>query len=329
MNIGRRIIGVCLLVAPLLLQGESAMAQQPLHWKHGLTASDLDSAFTTIASTRDFGKKQGIDIEFVKFNSDALALKALIAGEIDSYEGSPGSPLIGLSKGVDLKLVGCYWPGLTYGIYSKDAIRSPAELAGKTIGISAPNSLPDILTRVIIGKSKIDPKSVNFAALGSDAARFSALYAGSADAVAASTSYVPVVQKGYHLLASALEDAPEFLRLCTYMAPSAIRDRHDAAARFMAAEMTAIQYGLQHRDEFIDYARSAAKLPADDPRTAYIFDEAVKYKAIDPSMAIPVDRIRWLKDLLVQTGSITADFDASKIVDDSVRQSALKLADIH
>ena len=329
MTIRRRIIGACLLMAPFFVSAGGAMAQQPAHWKHGLTASDLDSAFTTLASTRDFAKKQGVDIEFVKFNSDALALKALISGEIDSYEGSPGSPLIGLSKGVDLKLVGCYWPGLTYGLYSKDTIKSPAELAGKTVGISAPNSLPDILTRVILGKSKVDAKTVSFAALGSDAARFSALYAGSADAVAASTSYVPVVQKGYHLLASALEDAPEFLRLCTYMAPSAIRDRHDAATRFMAAEMTAIQYGLQHRDEFIDYAQKAAKLPADDPRTAYIFDEAAKYKAIDPTMAIPVDRVKWLKDLLVQTGSITADFDASKIVDDTVRQDAVKLANIH
>lgn len=329
MNIRRRIIGACLLLTPILLSSATAMAQQLPQWKHGITASDLDSAFTTLASTRDFAKKQGIDITFVKFNSDAIALKALIAGDIDSYEGSPGSPLIGMSKGVDLRMVGCYWPGLTYGIYSKDSIKAPAELSGKTIGISAPSSLPDILTRVILANSKVDPKSVNFAALGTDAARFNALYAGSADAVAASTSYVPVVQKGYHLLASALEDAPEFLRLCTYMTPTVIHDRHDAATRFMAAEMNAIQYGLQHRDEFLDYARSAAKLPADDPRPAYIFDEAVKYKAIDPAMSIPADRVTWLKELLVKAGSITADFDAAKIVDDTIRQDALTRAGSH
>src|SRR5690606_12644894 len=107
-----------------------------------------------------FAKKQGIDLEFVKFNSDALALKALIAGEVDSYEGSPGSPMIAHSKGVDIKLVGCYWPGLTYGIFSKDTIASPKDLVGKTVGISAPNSLPDILTRVILSNNGVDPKSV-------------------------------------------------------------------------------------------------------------------------------------------------------------------------
>ncbi len=52
--------------------------------------------------------------------------------------------MIAASRGADIKLVGCYWPGLTYAIYSKAGINSPAELKGKTFAISAPGALPDL-----------------------------------------------------------------------------------------------------------------------------------------------------------------------------------------
>ena len=328
MNYRIKIAQACITALSLLAAAQMGSAQEPQTWKHGLTASDLDSSFSKMASQHDFAANQGVDLEFVKFNSDALALKALIAGEIDSYEGNPSSPIIAASKGVEIKLVGCYWPGLTYGIFSKESIGSPKDLVGKTVGISAPNSLPDILTRVILGNNGIDPKEVKFAALGNDASRFNALYAGAADAVAASTSYTPVIQNGYKLLVTALDAAPKFVRLCTYMSPQTISERRDDAVRFLAAEMGAVDYALQNRDEFLEFARDQARLGQDDPRPPYIFDEAAKYKAIDPTMPIPVDRLDWLKQLLIEAKSVAKDFNVEEIIDDTLRPDALKLAKV-
>lgn len=329
MNYRIKIVQACITAFSLLAATQMGSAQEPQTWKHGLTASDLDSSFSKMASIHDFATNQGVDLEFVKFNSDALALKALIAGEIDSYEGNPSSPIIAASKGAEITLVGCYWPGLTYGIFSKDSIESPKDLVGKTVGISAPNSLPDILTRVILSNNGIDPKSVNFAALGNDAARFSALYAGSADAVAASTSYTPVIQEGYRLLTTALDAAPKFLRLCTYMSPQTISERRDDAVRFLVAEMDAVGYALEHRDEFLEFAREQARLGQDDPRPAYIFDEAVTYEAIDPTMPIPVERLDWLKQLLIEAKSVAKDFNVEDLIDDTLRLDALKLTKVN
>src|SRR6478609_5773238 len=109
-----------LIIAP-------AGAQELKLWRHGVVEAKSDAGIVFMASRGGFAEKQGLKIEIQQFKGDTLALKALLAGELDSYEGNPGSPMIAASRGADIKLVGCYWPGLTYAIYSKADISSPAE----------------------------------------------------------------------------------------------------------------------------------------------------------------------------------------------------------
>ena len=66
---------------------------------------------------------------------DRAPLKALIAGELDSYEGSPASALIAGSTGADVKILGCTWPKLTYSLFAHDGIATIADLKGKKIGV--------------------------------------------------------------------------------------------------------------------------------------------------------------------------------------------------
>ena len=126
------------LAASMGLLVVPASAQELKLWRHGIVEAKSDAGIVFMASRGGFAEKQGLKIEIQQFKGDTLALKALLAGELDSYEGNPGSPMIAASRGADIKLVGCYWPGLTYAIYSKAGINSPAELKGKTFAISAP-----------------------------------------------------------------------------------------------------------------------------------------------------------------------------------------------
>lgn len=119
---GHRIEAFTLRCAAAMLAAtlNIAVGQELPKWRHGIVEAKSDAGIVMMASTREFARKQGIDLQYVQFNSDALALKALVAGGLDSYEGSPGSPITAASKGVDIKIVGCYWPGLTYGIFHKE-----------------------------------------------------------------------------------------------------------------------------------------------------------------------------------------------------------------
>src|SRR5260370_42113622 len=119
-----------------------------------------------MAAEGGFAKCEGIDQKMQAFQNDTLMMKALIAGALDSYEGSPISPLIAGSKGADVKILGCTWPRLTYSLFSHDDIGAIADLKGKKFGISAPGSLPDVLARAMLRKAGIPPSEVSFVAAG-------------------------------------------------------------------------------------------------------------------------------------------------------------------
>ena len=90
----------------------STLAQQPtaqlVPWRHGVLEAKSDAGFVFMPSKGGFAEKQGLKVETMQFKGDALALKAMIAGELDTYEGSPGGPMLAASNGADIKLLGCY-----------------------------------------------------------------------------------------------------------------------------------------------------------------------------------------------------------------------------
>ena len=66
-----------------------------------------------MASKGGFAEKEGLDLNMIQFKGDALALRGMLAGELESYEGNPGAPLLAASRGADVRIIGCYWPVLT------------------------------------------------------------------------------------------------------------------------------------------------------------------------------------------------------------------------
>ena len=262
----------------------------------------------------------------VQFTGDALALKALIAGDLDTYEGSPGAPLIAGSRGAELKIVGCYWPGVTYAIFSKENIAAPEDLKGKTLALSSPGALPDLIARAVLEKYNVPQSDVHFAAMGNDADRMRAVVAGVVDAAAVSTEFTRYAQThGVKLLVQVHDIVPNYLRFCTMTTARTIAAKGDELAHFLAAEMQGVAYALAHRDEEIALTHEITKTPADDPRAADVFDEVQKYKAVDAAMPVPQDKLAWMQDLLIRTGNMKTKADLAKLVDDAPREAALKL----
>ena len=321
----KRTILIAFAAAGLGLLPGTASAQRV--WKHGMVQAKSDAGFVFMAEKKGFAEKQGIKLESMQFKGDALALKALIAGELDSYEGSPGAPMVAMSRGVDVRLVGCYWPGLTYAIVTKKDVNSPAELKGKTFAISSPGALPDLFARAVLEKYGIDPKDVTFAAMGSDSDRFRAVTAGVVGAAAASSEFEPLMDKmGLKILVHAHDVAPNYLRFCTYMSSKTIASRPDDAAKFMAAEIQALRHAMKNKDEVVKLSQEMTGLKADDPRPAHIYDEVVKFDAINPEMNVDMKKLKWMEDLFVKTGSLTKPIDLDKFVDESVLKKAHQIA---
>ncbi len=318
------------LLASLLVVGmiaPSSQAEELKTWRHGVVEAKSDAGFVFMASKGGFAGKQGLDIEMVQFKGDALALRALLAGELDSYEGSPGAPMIAGSRGADIKIAGCYWPGLTYAIYAKPNLAGPEDLKGKILAISSPGALPDLLARAVLEKYGISAGDMRFAVMGSDSDRFKAVSAGIVDAAAASTEFAPLAEKaGIKLLVHAHDVVPDYIRFCTFVSGRTLNQRGDDAARFLAAEMAAWRFALDHRDKTIALAHDVTGSTPDDARPAYIFDEVKRYSAVDPTMPIPLDKLTWMHDLLIKTGNLTKPVEITSLIDERARARAIELS---
>lgn len=294
-------------------------------WRHGIVEAKSDAGFIMMAAENGFAEKEGLKVEIVQFKGDALALKAMLAGELDSYEGSPGGPLVAASRGADLKVIGCHWPKVTYGIFSKPDIASPKDLKGKSFAISNPGALPDLLARAVLEQNGITADQVKFAIMGSDADRYRALSAGVVDVATASTEFAALNAKtGMKLLVHANDVVPKYIRFCFYASSKTRQNRPAELTSLLTAEMKALKYALANRDAVISLSNKITGAKPDDTRAAYIYDEVKKLSAVDPTMTIPVDHLQWMQELFMKTGNLTKAVDLSQFVDESFRKKALE-----
>jgi len=315
---------IAIALASFLAPGASAETATP--WRHGLISAHGDAGFFYMVQN-GFAEKQGLKLEIVQFKTDILALQALIAGEIDSFEGGPDGSMVASARGGDLKIIGCDWPGLPYGIFTRKDVSSLAELKGKTFAISAPSANPAVVARAVLQKHGVDPASVNFANLGGDLDRFKAVAAGVAAAGIVSNEYVPIAEKqGMKMLAAARDALPDYLRQCMMSSTKLLAARHDDAVHFMAAEIQAWRYAVAHRDEELKLTRKITGIKADDPRPEFVYDDAMRSHAVDPEFTIPVQKLQWMNEELVKEGNLKQAIELAKVIDPDIRAKALALA---
>lgn len=304
----------------------SSGAQATDTWRHGHDKAKGDAGIKFMAA--EFPEEFGVQMETVEFASSTLLVKALLAGEIDSYSTTPLVAIPAMSKGAKIRFVGCDWPGMTYDLYAKGDIKTLQDLKGRSIGVSGPGSAPDLFAREALRSAGIDPSEATFANAGGGGDRFRAVVAGIVDATATSSEFEPEAKKrGINIVARAADATPNLLRDCIVTTEDAINNRHELLVRFLATQMVGYQYALDHPEETHALAIKAAKLKADDPAPEFIFNEVIKDNAVTPDLAIPAEKLQWNVDMMKTNGRIEQTFDVTAFIDGSLREEALKLVD--
>ncbi len=327
-KIGTRRLSLAALAAMVCLAAAPASAQDKV-WKHGLLNAKSDAGILMMVSTRDFAARQGIRIEFLEFKDDQIGLKALIAGEVDSFEGGPQGVFSVNARGGDARILGCHWVVVPHGIYATEAIKKVEDLKGKSIAVSAPNSMPDMLARSALEKYGVSDKDVKLAAVGGDRERYQALAGGVVEAAVVSNEYEPVAAKNIHLLIAGRDAVPNFLRVCIISSAKTLAARGDDAVKFLAAEMSALRFALSHRDETLALTRDISKAKPDDPRPGFVFDDAVAHQAVDPALPLPAEKFNWIQDQLIAAGKQAKRLDLASVTAPEYREKALALVAGH
>lgn len=315
-----------LAAAAIALTGTFAASAQDKVWKHGILEAKSDAGFIAMVDKRGFAAKHGLKIKIVQIKAGATLMKALISGEIDSVDMGAAESIVAGTRGTGVKIIGCTWPGVPQVVLAKDTIKSPADLKGKNVAISSPGSLPDLLFRGMLDVANVPASEIKFVTQGADIDRYKSLIAGITDAAVVSNEFEMIMPSNIKVLMKGNTTVPNFIRLCIATNKDVLANRRDELVRFVAAEMDAYKYAMNHRDETIKIAQEMTHAKPDDKRAEFIVDQAIKDKQVDATLAIPADRIEWMQQLFVKAGVIKNSAPVASLIDTSVREDAAKQA---
>jgi ABC-type nitrate/sulfonate/bicarbonate transport system substrate-binding protein len=263
-------------------------------------------------------------METLEVRDDSIGIRALLSGEVDSYLGSAGA-IAAIARGIDVKFLGCPWQAIPYVVLGRPGISRIEELRGGIIAASAPGTPPDMVARAALAMFKVPYSEVRLSAIGGDRERYNALLGGIVDAAVVSNEYLPLPSsKNINLLLAGKEALPKSIRFCALSIGRTLAQRHEDAIRFMMAEIKSLRFAVSHRDETIELTREVTGAAADDPRPAFVYDDAVKSGTVHADFPIPLDKLVWMQQQLLELGQIPKAGGVEQAIAAAIRAQALE-----
>src|SRR3989442_15999582 len=103
----------------------SAQGPALQRWRHAIIEPKGDAGFQVMAVRAGFVAKQGLKLELPYFQNDVIALRALFAGELESYEGGAAAANIAAPRQAQLKIHGCHWPDGGDRVFARAEFKGP------------------------------------------------------------------------------------------------------------------------------------------------------------------------------------------------------------
>jgi NitT/TauT family transport system substrate-binding protein len=150
----------------------------------------------TIAEQKGFFKEEGLDVAINDFGGGAKSLQALIGGSVDVVAGAYEHTIRMQAKGQDIQAVielGRF-PGIVLGVKKELAgeIKSPADLVGRKVGVTAPGSSTNFFVNYLMAKAGADPQQAAFIGVGAGLSAVAAMQQGEIEAI---SNLDPVISK--------------------------------------------------------------------------------------------------------------------------------------
>jgi NitT/TauT family transport system substrate-binding protein len=174
------------LAGPVLAYAQGALEKKDVHIAVGGQAS-LYYLPLTIAEQLGYFKEEGLNISISDFSGGSQALRAVVGGSADVVSGAYEHTLNMQPKSQFLQ---CFVqqgraPQIAIGIATARAktYKSPKDLKGLKVGVSAPGSSTNMILNSFIAKDGLKPSDVSIIGVGLGAAAVTALKTGQIDAV--------------------------------------------------------------------------------------------------------------------------------------------------
>src|ERR1041385_4910630 len=284
-----------------------------------IAASNPNMPNLTVATAqaKGFFKEENIDAEIIRMNPN-VAITALASGDID-YCQLFGAVVAGAIAGLPVRIVAGFLDNWPMTLIAQPEYKSLRDLRNKTLGISSFGATPDVGARLMFKQAGVDPeKELRILALGSDAARITALKQRVVDVVVISPPADTQMEKqGYRILARAYElFSFPYLGLGTHTRK--IKERPDEIRRVIKSTIRANRFIRDHRDEAVKTLIAWGKV---EREFAYASYDALK-NLFNVDGAIPEDGLKLVIDQARRSAKVSREIAMSEVVDLSFLREA-------
>ena len=154
----------------------------------------------TIAERNGYFKQEGLDVEIQDFPGGARALQALLGGSVDIVSGAYEHTISQQAKGQAIQalvLQGQY-SGIVLALTKAKAAayKSPADLKGMKIGVTAPGSSTNMFVNILLAKANLKPDDVSIIGVGAGAGAVAIMKRGEIDAISNLDPVISMLESG-------------------------------------------------------------------------------------------------------------------------------------
>ncbi|HEX6511431.1 MAG TPA: ABC transporter substrate-binding protein [Chloroflexota bacterium] len=286
--------------------------------------SEIVGVHTTEWGAKEAGifEKNGLNVN-VQLIESSLGVGALLSGQTQVGSMGGSEMLAAAVNGADLVAYATMSPVYPYKFEATAAIKTPADLKGKKIGISRIGSSSDIATRAWFKTVGINPDTdVTIVQIGSLQARTAALKNGALDGAMASTTDAPELEaSGLHPLVDLAAAKLPAVNDCVIASRAWVAANHDIMQKFIDSIMEVYPRVKSDKAFDFDIFRKYLKL-TDEKALQANYDYYVGQ--VIPQQPFPnQDGFKDALDVLAKQNPKANGFDVSTVVDSSFVKSAV------
>jgi NitT/TauT family transport system substrate-binding protein len=271
---------------------------------------NMPNLTVAMAQRKGFFKQENIDAEIIRMNPN-VAITALATGDID-YCQLFGAVVAAAVAGLPVRIVAGFLDNWPMTLIAQPEFKSLNEMKGKTLGISSYGATPDVGARMMLKQAGLDPeKDIKVLALGSDAARITALKQRVVDLIVISPPADAQMEKqGYRILARAYElFSFPYLGLGTHTRK--IREKPDEIRRAIKATIRANRYIRDNRDDAVRTLMDWGKI---EREYAYASYDALR-NLFNADGGVPEDGLKLVIDQARRGAKVTREVPSNEVAE--------------
>src|SRR6266545_5142153 len=275
-----------------------------------------------IGINKGFFAAQDIKIDLVYVQSSAQMVQQLTAGSLDlTMSTGLVDPIRAIEKGSPIAIVRFESQSPPYALLAKPAIKTLAELKGKTISLGGPKDITRIYVERMLAPHGVKPGEFDMVFAGATAARAQALLGGAVDAAILLPPFnFQAATAGFNDLGLTIDYVKDLPFSGTVVNVRWANAQKPILQKLLAAHTKSVAWfeDDRNRSEAVQILMAASKLKQEDVEKAYDFMR--KGQFFEPTGKVSRSKLMSLAKAMVSLGDLPGAIDVDRVLLPGVTQ---------